>query len=245
MGPGDASGWYWTENTGRSLSRMPWTVPSNSERWVTSTFVGQAGVRHREAVVLAGDLDLAGGQVLDRVVGAVMAERHLLGPAAQRQPQHLVAEADAEHRLAAVDQLPDLRHGIARRSPPDRRGRSTSTTPSGCQRQHLVGGGLGRHDGDPAARLARLRRMLRLIAVVDRHDVRAVAVAAAVALAPGPAALVPAVALPGRKPRRPDPCPRGPGQAAARAFRSSRSSSCVRQEGQGRVLRAALAQDAA
>src|SRR3546814_4348723 len=57
-----------------------------------------------EAVVLAGDLDLPGLQVLDRVVGAAVAHVHLLGPGAERQRQHLVAEADAEHRFAAVDQ---------------------------------------------------------------------------------------------------------------------------------------------
>src|SRR3954447_18917366 len=73
---------------------------------------GQAGVRHREAVVLAGDLDLTGGQVLDRMVGPMMPERHLLGPATQGQTQHLMTEADAEYRFAAVDQLPDLRHGV-------------------------------------------------------------------------------------------------------------------------------------
>ena len=73
---------------------------------------GQAGIGHGEAMVLAGDLDLAGGQVLDRVVGAMMAERHLLRPAAERQPQHLMAEADAEHRRAAVDQLLDFGHRV-------------------------------------------------------------------------------------------------------------------------------------
>ena len=46
------------------LSRMPWIVPSNSERWVTSTSAGRPASAIGEAMVLAGDLDLAGGQVL-------------------------------------------------------------------------------------------------------------------------------------------------------------------------------------
>ena len=41
MGPGDASGWCWTENTGRSLSAMPALVPSNSETWVSITGSGK------------------------------------------------------------------------------------------------------------------------------------------------------------------------------------------------------------
>ena len=40
-------------------------------------------------------------EVLDRMVGAAMAARHLLRAAAERQRQHLVAEADAEDRHAA------------------------------------------------------------------------------------------------------------------------------------------------
>src|SRR5690349_9556197 len=51
---------------------------------------------HREAVVLAGDDDLAGVQVLHRVVGAVMAELHLHGLRARSEAHQLVAQADAE-----------------------------------------------------------------------------------------------------------------------------------------------------
>src|SRR6516162_7390118 len=50
----------------------------------------------REAVIHRYDLDLAGFQVLDRMIGAVMALRHLSGLAAEREPQHLMAKADAE-----------------------------------------------------------------------------------------------------------------------------------------------------
>src|SRR5215211_3829860 len=60
-----------------------------------------------EAVVHRGDLDLAGGEILHRMVRAVMALVHLLRLAAERQAQHLVAEADAERRRAALDYLAD------------------------------------------------------------------------------------------------------------------------------------------
>ena len=53
-----------------------------------------------EAVVLRGDVDPAAGQVLDRVVGAAMAEGQLVGLQADRAAEQLVAEADAEDRAA-------------------------------------------------------------------------------------------------------------------------------------------------
>src|SRR6516164_10658935 len=58
-----------------------------------------------EAVVLAGDLDLAGGEVLDGVIGAAMPDRHLLCLAAERQRQQLVAQADAEDGFPRAQQL--------------------------------------------------------------------------------------------------------------------------------------------
>src|SRR4029077_11355379 len=39
-GPGEASGWYCTENTGLSLSASPQFEPSNSETWVCSALAG-------------------------------------------------------------------------------------------------------------------------------------------------------------------------------------------------------------
>src|SRR6516162_3258829 len=62
--------------------------------------VGQAFRVDDKTMVLAGDLDLASQQILDRMVGAAMAARHLVGRAAERQRQELVTEADAEDRLA-------------------------------------------------------------------------------------------------------------------------------------------------
>ena len=69
---------------------------------------------HREAVVLRRDLDHAGTQVLDRVVGAAVAELELVGVQAERQSEELVAEADAEDgHLAqqARDGLDGVGHG--------------------------------------------------------------------------------------------------------------------------------------
>src|SRR5215469_9848475 len=50
-----------------------------------------------EAVVLASDLDLAGHEVLYRVIGAAMAPRHFAGGSTERQRQQLMTKADAEN----------------------------------------------------------------------------------------------------------------------------------------------------
>lgn len=49
-------------------------------------FVRDRGDIHREAVVLCGDLDLPGRQILDRLVAAVMSELELIGPSTEGQP---------------------------------------------------------------------------------------------------------------------------------------------------------------
>ena len=81
----------------------------------------------REAVVHRGDLDLAGGLVLHRMVGAVMALMHLQRLGADREAEHLVAEADPEgrHVLARSPAGSPAPHIC--RSRPGRRGRSTGT----------------------------------------------------------------------------------------------------------------------
>src|SRR4051794_26354928 len=60
-----------------------------------------AGAEHREAMVLRGDLDAAGLEVLHRVVAAAVAERQLEGLQAHGPAQQLVAEADPERRALA------------------------------------------------------------------------------------------------------------------------------------------------
>src|SRR5437868_12707834 len=59
----------------------------------------------REAVVVRGDLDLTGAQVLDRLVHAAVAVAELVGRQAERAAEELVAEADAEERRAALEHL--------------------------------------------------------------------------------------------------------------------------------------------
>ena len=67
----------------------------------------------RVAVVLGGDLDLAGQQIFDRMIAAAVAELQLVSMQAISQRDHLVAQTDAEDRLLALeltDQINDLRH---------------------------------------------------------------------------------------------------------------------------------------
>ena len=73
---------------------------------------GAVRAEDRKAVVLAGDLDDAGGQVLHRVVGAMVAERQLVGGEPDRLAEQLVAEADPVHR-ALADERADRLHDVA------------------------------------------------------------------------------------------------------------------------------------
>ena len=59
------------------------------------------GTQHREAVVLRGDLDPTGLEVLHRVVRAAVAEGQLEGLEPDRPAEQLVAEADAPDRHLA------------------------------------------------------------------------------------------------------------------------------------------------
>ena len=133
LGPGPASGWYWTVAPGTSSSAQPLDgavvevdvgqlggaeVGLPADRLVALDRRRAVGAEHGEAVVLAGDLGPAGGQVLDRVVGAVVAERQLVGLKPDRAAQQLVAEADPVHR-----ELADELRGRSRRCSRARPGR--------------------------------------------------------------------------------------------------------------------------
>src|ERR1700735_1799024 len=59
----------------------------------------QRFVVDREAMVLRGDLDAPRAKIHHRMIRAMMPEIELVGLAAQRQPEQLMPEADAEHRL--------------------------------------------------------------------------------------------------------------------------------------------------
>ena len=98
-GPGSPRGGTAPRSPGSSRWRKPSTVPSFRLMCV-STMLGlleQLRV-DREAVVLRGDLDLAGLEVHDRMVRAAVAELELEGLAAAGEAEDLVAEADAEDR---------------------------------------------------------------------------------------------------------------------------------------------------
>ena len=68
-----------------------------------STPSRQAVALDDEAVVLAGDLDLAGREVFDRVVGAAMASAFSRF-GAQGAGQKLMPQADAENGMPAFRQ---------------------------------------------------------------------------------------------------------------------------------------------
>ena len=110
-GPAAASGWYCTENAGTSRQRSPSTTSSLRQTWLTPR-PGRTACRtapsrgrvDREAVVVRGDLDPPGRAVLHRLVDAAVAVAQLVGAQPERPAEHLVAEADAEHRQPAAEQ---------------------------------------------------------------------------------------------------------------------------------------------
>ena len=96
-------------------------VPEPLERAVV-----QVDVRHhhargqrlgidRESVVLRRDFHAAGLHLLHRVVRPAVTELQLERPRAQRQPQHLVAETNPEHRRPAGHDGADVVHHVRQR----------------------------------------------------------------------------------------------------------------------------------
>ncbi len=88
---------------------------------------------------------------------------HLDGRRAQRQGQHLVAEADAEHRHLAVQQLADHRHGIlaggGRVAGAVGEKDAVGLAAPGCPRPRVVAGttvALAAGDGEQGRRMLRL-----------------------------------------------------------------------------------------
>ena len=111
---------------------------------------GQARPIDREAVVHRHDLDLAGGEVLHRMVRAVMALRHLDGLRADREPQQLMAETDAEQGNLRLQERLDGRHGVFAGG-----GRIARPVgehdPVGLERQDVLGARRRRHHRHRAA----------------------------------------------------------------------------------------------
>ena len=101
-----------------------------------------------ESVIVRGDFDLSGDLIQHRMIGAAMAELQLVGLAAQREAQDLMAQADAEDRDFA-DQFADLRGLVVERL--GIAGAVREKHAVGLQRQHIFGGGAGRDHRNPAA----------------------------------------------------------------------------------------------
>src|SRR3954451_19816724 len=72
----------------------------------------QGRLIHREAMVHRGDFDLSGGLVLDRMIGAMMALMHLRSLGSDREPEHLMAEANSKGRRTGVDDLLNHWHRV-------------------------------------------------------------------------------------------------------------------------------------
>ncbi len=147
-----------------------------------------------EAVVHRGDLDLAGGEVLHRMIGTVVALVHLLRLAADGEAEKLVAETDAEHRLAGFHQRLDGRDGVLARG--GRVARAVREEDAvGVVAQHILGCRGGRYDGDARALFGELAQDVALGAEIDGDDVEVRLLELAVAFGAAPRGLVPVVGL--------------------------------------------------
>ena len=104
-GPGAPSGWYWTVSIGSSRWRRPSTEPV-VEVDLADPEPGRGRQRladDLDLVVLGGHLDEPQLDVLDRVVGAVVAEPQPARVGAGGPADDLVAEADPQQRPPVVD----------------------------------------------------------------------------------------------------------------------------------------------
>jgi hypothetical protein len=151
---------------------MPQLEPSNSDTWVCFTPAGRLSPSTEKPWFI---------EVIS-TLPVVMSLTGWLAPwwpwcilrrrGAERQRQHLVAEADAEHRLAGVDQLADLGHRVAA----GRRrvaGAVRQEDAVGLHGQYVFGRGARRHHRHPAALAGEAAQDVALQAVVDGHHVAA------------------------------------------------------------------------
>ena len=115
----------------------------------------------REAVVVRGDLDLAGGAVHHRLVDAAVAVLELVGAEAQRAAEELVAEADPEVGDLAVEgglQQLDLAGGGGRVA-----GAVGEEEPVGADGEDVVDGGVAGSTCTSIPRSAIIRGVLALM----------------------------------------------------------------------------------
>src|SRR3569623_438973 len=122
-----------------------------------------------EPVVLRRDLDLAGRLVEHRMIAAVMAEAELQRLRAEREPEDLVAEADAEHRLAARHQFLARRDAVRHRRRIARAVREEEAVRA--ERERFFRRRRRGDDGDARADVAELAKDVLLHAEVVRDDV--------------------------------------------------------------------------
>ena len=149
----------------------------------------QAGLVHGKPVVLAGDADAAGIQILDGVVGTVVAELHLEGLGARGQGHDLVTQTDAEGGQTCVHQGTGGGNGVVAGL------RVTRTVAQEhairLQGQHLGRGRLGGDNGDPAAAAGQHAQDVEFHTEVVGHHVEARLRRGAVAGAKHPFSLCP------------------------------------------------------
>ena len=106
------------------------------------------------------------------MVRAVVAELHLHGLRAAREPEQLVAEADAEDRQVGLEQLRGSRRSRSRTAP-DRPDRWTGTRHRASSASTSLGGGLRRHHRHAAAAVGEHAQDVALDAEVVGDDVQA------------------------------------------------------------------------
>ena len=75
----------------------------------------QGGLVDRKPVILARDEHASRVELRHRVIGTVMAELHLHGLRAAREPEQLVAEANAEDRYVGLQEARDRLYGVIAR----------------------------------------------------------------------------------------------------------------------------------
>jgi hypothetical protein len=126
-----------------------------------------AGALHREAVVLARDVDLARAEVLHRVVRPAVAERQLEGVEPDRAAQQLVAHADPEHRHLPDHAAHVLHHVVERRRVARAVGEEDRV---GVARKELVRARAAGVQLEPHAALAQVAHDRVLDPGIDRHD---------------------------------------------------------------------------
>src|SRR6187549_1823101 len=119
----------------------------------------------RKAMILAGDEDTAGLEILHRMIRAMVAELHLHGARATREAEQLVTETDAEGRQVRDDQCTDRFDGVVARLGIARSIREEHTI--GLEREYFFGGGLRGHHRHAAAAVGEHPQDVAFHAVVE------------------------------------------------------------------------------